>query len=144
MRDERLGAFAFTGGAMLILLKFAGLMEIQFALAPLLLAPSLGRWAMALLIVIFPYARLEGLGNAMKTHASWPQILWATIIVLLSFWLVSQWIGVIALVVVFLLSLAAANFALRRLDGLTGDIYGAVCELSELSVLLLFIALGTI
>src|SRR3990172_5460697 len=70
MRDEAIGAFAFAGGAILLLLKFTALQET--APAALLLAPTLGRWAMALCIVAFPYARPEGLGSAMKAHAGWP------------------------------------------------------------------------
>jgi cobalamin synthase len=31
-----------------------------------------------------------------------------------------------------------AGFILRRIPGLTGDSYGALCELAELAVLLLF------
>ena len=33
-----------------------------------------------------------------------------------------------------------ARFALARLPGLTGDIYGAICEIVEILVLLLFAA----
>jgi cobalamin synthase len=31
-----------------------------------------------------------------------------------------------------------ASFILRRIPGLTGDSYGALCELAELAVLVLF------
>ena len=34
----------------------------------------------------------------------------------------------------------AACFTLRRLPGLTGDIYGAICEVMEVLVLLVFTA----
>ena len=37
---------------------------------------------------------------------------------------------------------AVARFVLRRLPGLTGDIYGALCELLEVMVLLVFVAGG--
>jgi cobalamin synthase len=35
------------------------------------------------------------------------------------------------------------RFAMRRLPGLTGDVYGALCTLLEVAVLLLFAAGGS-
>jgi cobalamin synthase len=40
------------------------------------------------------------------------------------------------LVAVCVTVLASAAFTLRRISGLTGDTYGALCELSEMVVLL--------
>src|SRR5512137_1301144 len=65
MRDERVGAFAVTGGVLLLLVKYAALAALPGRAPALILAPTLGRWGMALAIAAFPYARPEGLGRAM-------------------------------------------------------------------------------
>ena len=142
MRDERAGAFAVIGGILLCLVKYAALAANPDRLEALIVAPVVGRWGMAIAVVGFPYGRTEGLGRAMKDHAHWPQV------VLASLFAVSAVCGAVwrdwrALPV---LPLAAAvtwiggRLVLRRLPGLTGDIYGASCEFLEAVVLLAFVA----
>ncbi len=136
MRDSRVGAFGVAGGVLVLLTQFA---VIQAALAgplALLIAPVLGRWAMALALVAFPYARAEGLGRAMKDHARWPQAALATATALAAAWLAARWAGLLALAVAGLTALLGAWFALRRIPGLTGDIYGALGVATELAGLL--------
>ena len=145
MRDHHIGAFAFTGGALLFLMKFSALVALRdtgWQFAGLLLAPALGRWAMTLAVAAFPYARPQGLGREMKAHVTWRQVLLASITVLLAVWFAAYWRGLIALIIAILVLIGVATFTLRRIPGLTGDIYGAVCELVELAVLLLFAARG--
>lgn len=144
MRDHAIGAFAFMGGAMLLLVKFAALMSLAgWQIPALLLAPLLGRWAMTLTVAIFPYARPEGLGREMKAHVTWRQVLFATLFALAAAWLITDWYGLAALLLAFLMLIGVAHFTLKRIPGLTGDIYGAVCELVELVVLVLFAAWGS-
>jgi adenosylcobinamide-GDP ribazoletransferase len=145
MRDHAIGAFAFVGGALLFLTKFSALIAFKITgwqTPALLLAPVLGRWAMTLAIAIFPYARAQGLGREMKAHVTWRQVLSASITVLVVAWVAAGWHGLIALALAALTLLVVAYFTLRRIPGLTGDIYGAVCELTELVVLLLFAVRG--
>lgn len=140
MRDERLGAFAFAGGAILLLLKFTSLNAVTEATTALLLAPLLSRWGMALAVVAFPYARQEGVGLAMKIHATWREALWATLVALPAAWLLGSWRGLVSVIVVILVVWISARFTLSRIPGLTGDIYGAINEISEAVVLLVFSA----
>ncbi len=145
MRDHTIGAFAFAGGALLLLTKFSALLGFKITLwqtPALLLAPVLGRWAMTLTIAMFPYARDAGLGREMKAHVTWRQVLVATITALAAAWLAAGWYGLLALALAALTLLGVAAFTLKRIPGLTGDIYGAVCELVELVVLMLFASQG--
>ncbi len=135
MRDHRVGAFAVAGGGLLLLLKYSALAASSHRTLALLLAPMLGRWAMALAIVFFPYARDQGLGRAMKDHAHWPQAALATVIVLLVAWPLGGWTAALALGVAFLTLLITAFFIQTRIPGLTGDSYGAINELVEALVL---------
>jgi adenosylcobinamide-GDP ribazoletransferase len=136
MRDERVGAFGLAGGVLLLLLKLTALSAVSRPTAALILAPTLGRWAMALAVVAFPYARPEGLGKAVKDHAAWRQVALATVFALATAALAGGWQGLVALAMAALTTLIVARFALARLPGLTGDLYGAICEIVELATLL--------
>lgn len=142
MRDERMGAFAFAGGALLLLLKYSALSANPLPLSALLLAPSLSRWGMALAIFAFPYARSSGVGLAIKEHCGASQLLLATASAGAIALLFGSWRGLIAMALVGLVVWAGARFSLSRLPGLTGDIYGALNELGEAAVLLAALAGG--
>lgn len=141
MRDHRVGAFAVAGGGLLLLLKASTLATLPFLSPALILAPTLSRWLMSLAIVFFPYAREQGLGRAMKDNAGWRQAFLATIIALLAALGLAGATGVIALLVSGIALFLAVAFIQTRIPGLTGDSYGALNELSEVIVLLLFVAM---
>jgi adenosylcobinamide-GDP ribazoletransferase len=148
MRDERVGAYALAGGVLLLLLKYAALFTTPNRTLSLLLAPILARWAMTAAIVFFPYARDKGLGRAMKDYAGWAQLIVATGIALAiawgaSAWSARAWWGFSASALVALATWIVARYTLKRLPGLTGDVYGAICELAEALVLILIASLST-
>jgi adenosylcobinamide-GDP ribazoletransferase len=140
MRDERIGAFAFTAGTLLFLTKFAVLATLSTRMPALLLAPVLGRWAISVALVAFPYARAEGLGAGIKEHAGRWQAALATVTVLAAAWFSAGRHGLAALLLAFIVMLGAARFTLKRIPGLTGDVYGLLNELVEITVLLTFAA----
>ena len=145
LRDERVGAYAVAGGVLLLLTKYAALVAIMESagtrpLVSLLLSPVLGRWGMSLAIVTFPYARPEGLGRAMKDHAGWRQVLLAGITALSVALVVAGGLGIVAWLLATGAAWLLARFTLRRLPSLTGDVYGATCEVVEVVVLLGVIA----
>jgi adenosylcobinamide-GDP ribazoletransferase len=147
MRDERAGAFAVIGGILILLLKYAALSGNPDQLAALLVAPVVGRWGMALALIAFPYARAEGLGRAMKDHAGAAQLLLASAFAGITVGAVAAfvpgaWRAALALPLGGLIVWAGGGFVMRRLPGLTGDVYGALCTLLEAAVLLLFAAGG--
>jgi adenosylcobinamide-GDP ribazoletransferase len=141
MRDERIGAFAMAGGGLLLICKYAALANSPDPLVSLLLATTLARWAMSGAIVLSPYARPRGLGRAMKDHSGGRQLLVATVVTLSVALAAGGWMGLVAAALVGVSTWLAARFALRRLPGLTGDVYGAICELIEALVLVFAAAL---
>lgn len=138
MRDSRVGAFGVAGGVLLLLTRYVALAALLDAKRALLLAPLLGRWGVALALVAFPYARTQGLGRDIKDHARWPQALLASTIALAAAGLLAGTSGLLAAAVAALVTMVGATFLARRLPGLTGDSYGALCETVETVVLLLF------
>ena len=99
---------------------------------------------MALAVVIFPYARAEGLGRAMKDHAGWRQAVLAAATAIGASVLVADARSAAAFVLASAAAAAVAAFVLTRLPGLTGDVYGAACELLETLTLLVFVAGGNL
>jgi len=139
LRDEQVGAFAVAGGVALLLVKYAALAALPDHTLALLVAPTLGRWAMSLAVVAFPYGRSQGLGRALKDHASRRELIMATVVALITAGIAGSWLGLAAAALVAATTWVLARFALSRLPGLTGDIYGALCELTEVLVLLVFV-----
>lgn len=138
MRDERVGAFGFSAGALLLLMKYAALKGIPASYSALFLIPTLSRWSVTIAIFSFPYARPQGLGSAMKNHTTWKEMTLATLTALVMAWFSAQWVGLAVLLFTVFLLWSIAAFVLRRIPGLTGDIYGTIVELSELFLLLVF------
>jgi adenosylcobinamide-GDP ribazoletransferase len=143
MRDHRVGAFALVGGVLLVLLKVTALGAVGRRAAALLTAPVVGRWAMSLALAAFPYARAEGAGRLLRDHVGAGHLAVATVLALLAVLVSGGWSGLGALALGGVATLAIARYAMWRIPGLTGDIYGAICELVEVVVLLLYAGLRT-
>jgi adenosylcobinamide-GDP ribazoletransferase len=140
MRDERVGAFAVIGGILLLLVKYSCLTELANRGVAMIVAATLGRWGMATSVIAFPYARPEGTGRWMKDHAGWRQAVLASVTMIAIAVLAAKWLGLAAVALVTVATVVSAVFVLRRLPGLTGDIYGAQCEMLETLTLLTFVA----
>jgi adenosylcobinamide-GDP ribazoletransferase len=76
----------------------------------------------------------------MKDHAGWGQVMLASTIAAAASWFIAGPIGWLIMLLSGALMILIARFVLTRLPGLTGDIYGAICELLEVLVLLSFVA----
>lgn len=138
MKDERVGAFALAGGVLLLLIKFMALNNLSNSTCALLLAPTLSRWSMVATIFAFPYAREHGLGRDIKDHTGLRQVLLAGTIALVVAGLAGREFGLLAALASILVAWIAGHFIIRRIPGMTGDTYGAVNEVVEVLVLLMF------
>lgn len=133
LRDVHMGAFGATGLALVLIAKFAALTPTNAA--ALLLAPTFGRWAMVY-AATFPLARREGMAALFAARLTRREILTATLFTTLIA-IPFGWLGVSAFVAAVITTTLLAWIAMGRLGGLTGDIYGMVCECVEVSVLLI-------
>jgi adenosylcobinamide-GDP ribazoletransferase len=129
MRDPRAGAFGVVGLVCVVVLKIAALDSLSKS-ALIWLAPALGRWAIVLLATVYPYGRPEGLGAPLKAGATPKALALASVAPLVACVLVGP-IGIVGGVLAGIMSLAFGRWLLRLLPGLTGDCYGAACELVE-------------
>jgi len=137
LRDVHMGAFGAVGLVLVLLLKFAALQQVNPG--ALFLAPVLARWAMVY-AGAFPLARNEGMAALFAKGLTRRELMIATLIVLLCA-VPFGWFAAGAWVVALLLASLIARFAISRLGGLTGDIYGMICEAVEVGVLVFASAL---
>jgi cobalamin 5''-phosphate synthase/cobalamin synthase len=137
MMDSRIGAHACMALFGLLLLKFALLASLtppQFSI--LLVMPMLSRWVFQIGVVGFPYARPQGLGKGIHDTTRWIPFLINGCLVLGASFFLSGFAGLIAFgVCVITVTLLASRIS-SLLGGLTGDLYGAFIELSEVGCLL--------
>jgi adenosylcobinamide-GDP ribazoletransferase len=141
MKDPRTGTWAVVGLVLLLLGKWVLLQSVQPAL--LVAPPVVARWSMGLAVYCFPHARSAGLGVYFRQGLGRKELVVAALItavvVAALAWLVH--VRLLALLFVPLLTtFAFGRWAAHRLGGgLTGDLYGAICELTELLCLALII-----
>ncbi len=139
MSDSRVGGFGVVGGCCLIIAKFAALVALPAGLraSALILMPLLSRWGMVYAISAFSPAKTEGMGWAIKQKASRKGMVVATLFSLVIASVLLKWWGAILLAALCLILLAVSKYLCSRFQGLTGDNYGAINELAEVSVLIL-------
>ena len=146
MRDSRAGAFGIVGIVLLLLVKYVSLSSIPETLmmATLLFMPMVSRWAVVYAIFVYPYARPSGMGRLFKQGTRWPRFMVATIItvvvavVLIPIFRLS---GVMVILGVWVITAIFAAYLKSKFSGLTGDTYGAINEVTEVSTLILIVLL---
>jgi adenosylcobinamide-GDP ribazoletransferase len=141
MKDSRVGAFGVVGVILLLLLKFNALAALPAShrLPVLVATPVLARWAMTWAMVRYPLARTEGLSVFFKSGLGWTQVGLASILAIAVSVLLLGWMGELLLTITWLTTALIAHLAMARLSGLTGDVYGAICEVVEVVLLIVII-----
>lgn len=136
MKDSRIGAMGALALAALLALKVAWLHSLGAAWLPAVaLAPVLGRWADTYGIFWFPAAREGGLGRDFQAQVR-RRDFWVSTASTLALALgLGGARGLVALALVALASHVLARWWVRALGGLTGDTYGALCEIAEVVAL---------
>ena len=134
LHDVHLGAFGAAGLALLLLTKSSATASVT-SYWPIALAPVLGRWAMVC-AAIYPLARQEGMAAMFRAGFTRRELVIATTICVV-ICLPAGVFGLLALVAAFATATLVAKLAMSRIGGLTGDMYGSICETVETVVLLL-------
>jgi len=144
MRDARVGTYGVLALIAVLFLKWSAVISLpdEVRAEALLLTPCLGRAAVVVGTTAFPYARPAGLGLAMHQAARGSTMAVAGAIALGAAGALLGWGGLAMAIIVTATALAIAAWATRRLTGLTGDVYGALVEITEAMTLLLVAAGG--
>jgi len=148
MKDSRLGTAGALGILFVLFMKYLCLNNLPESdrNAALLTAPMLARWSQTLMAFKANYGREEGMGRAFVGHLRAGGLAAATVVAVgLSAFVVLR-LDPRSVVLLFgllcgvvLLTLFGRWYLVRKLGGVTGDAIGAVSELNEVLVLLLFV-----
>lgn len=138
---DRVGIFGLLAILMVVMLKFRAIEVMgEMRSQGLLLAPTLSRWSM----VILAYSSRpiqEGMGRSIVNQVSGRHLAWATIFALFLALLFASRLGLWIALWVSLLTLVSGLFLRRRSGGISGDDGGAIGEICEAFVLVLFASL---
>jgi adenosylcobinamide-GDP ribazoletransferase len=137
MDDSHTGVFGLIAIVLVLFFKIHAIESIDVdRWRALLVAPILGRWAMVLLAYRSKAAK-AGLGSNLIEHLQTKHFLLATLVTLLLVAAIWRRNGIVMMAWVAVFTIASKNYFHRRVGGVTGDIFGAVGELSETSVMVL-------
>jgi len=140
MRDPSTGAMGAISLISIIILKIALIYSIipdSRAIA-LILMLVLSRWAMVFCMYIFPYARTDGKANVFINGMKQNTLIIATLTAIALVLFVKGMPGVILIIEIALVTALFGKWAVKKIGGITGDTLGALAELSEIAVLLIF------
>lgn len=136
MRDGRIGAIGATGLFLALVLRYAGLNAVPTGehIALLIGMPVVGRWAMVVGAFHVAYARSEGgLAQPFLAHLSWQHVCAATIMAGLALTLLlGPWAALGSLFIGAALIRLSTLWFHRMFGGVTGDLLGAMNEISEI------------
>ncbi|MFC2047751.1 adenosylcobinamide-GDP ribazoletransferase [Chloroflexota bacterium] len=141
MTDSRAGGFGIVGIVLLLLVKYVSLSSLPagpLLMATLMLMPVVSRWAMVYAVFAYPYAKPSGLGKVFKQGVSWHKLTVATLIALAVTAGLTQLVGLVIMFGVWIMVIVLAAYLKYKFSGLTGDHYGAVNEVAEVWVFILF------
>lgn len=145
MRDSRVGTMGVLAIIFSLLLKFFSLQEMKewVRLRALILMPTIGRWALVLSSYNSPYARggVLGIGKAFTNNVKGKEVTVATITALTATLLLEGVVGVFLFSALTILILSIHRLIKSKINGMTGDTLGAMCESAEVLTLLGIVAI---
>ena len=146
MKDSAVGTFGALAVFCALLLKASFLSELPPALQlrALALAPALGRWAMVQAALFYPPAREEGMGWFFSEHVRSRDFVIATLLMVGLAFLLFRFRGLAVFGGLWLMAALINHSFSKALGGLTGDTYGALCEISEVLALGMIALLGEV
>ena len=142
-KDPRSGSMAVVGLVLLLLVKFTALVTLieqapSVFILGIVLALVLSRALAIVLLMSTDYVG-EGLGRVLKDSLPQDKAFFLLIVLaLLMWWLLPFFYSVILIVILALLLFAWRNFWQRSIGGIVGDCIGALIEMAELAILLIF------
>ncbi len=141
MKDSNTGVFGVLSLILQVLAKICLLYELNL-LDPLLilLVPVTARWGQLISIRFYPSARKDGMGRFFREHMRNRELVTGFATTAAVYILSGYPMLIIILIFHGLYTVAASSRISRKLGGLTGDVYGFICETGETAVLLLIIA----
>ena len=144
MSDSHVGSFAVVGVVVLLLLKWSALVEIAGRDIPavLIVAPMAARWGLLLSVCLFPYGRAGGLGTAFQRERHKIDIAFGGAVTVAVSVVAAGFAGLLLAIAATASALVLGRWFVSLFGGMTGDGYGAITEVLEVSVLVLGVVLN--
>ncbi len=154
MKDSSTGAIGVVAIVFVILMKFLFLKFLVLNSSPatfyslLFLMPVFSKWAMVPAMYHGISARQDGLGRIFIDNIKAEYVLFSSLLTIICCLLAVQFYlykmyGInsvllfpVLFAILYLFSFSSTKFSIRRFDGLTGDNFGAVSEISEILFLM--------
>jgi adenosylcobinamide-GDP ribazoletransferase len=138
LRDVHTGAYGVVGAVLLLMGKWAMLAGLEWPLRGrvLVMAPAIARWTMTYATWRYPYARRgPGLGAWFKSELRGRHVLVGAAAGSAVCLAAGGPFGLALFALGWLTAVGLARWSQARLGGLTGDVYGMICELVEMVLL---------
>ncbi|MCR3757704.1 adenosylcobinamide-GDP ribazoletransferase [Clostridium felsineum] len=139
MRDSRVGTNAVLAVIAVMLLNYTILTEIDkhYMLKVIILFPVAGRLGSIVGASLSTYARKgEGMGKSFIDCCTIKELIVGMILYVAIFLLVGLSRGYIIMIFPIITAVLLIKYFSRKIDGATGDVLGAVCELNQTFYLL--------
>ncbi len=143
MEDEKVGAFGLSAVIFDIILKYLLLLSINpgFIWVALILFPAMARMCAVTALTFFPAAKNSGLGQELKKNSRKSSFFINLFILSWAFVLALSYSGLLILLAGLVAGMFITYLLSIKVRGITGDILGAVIELSEISILFIFVVI---
>ena len=142
MKDHHCGAKGVIALVLLLMAKVVLLNDIPGTVRffPLVLTPAMGRWVVVCAASLCPYARkTQGLGKAFVENVGTRELVIASIILTAAGISVLHLKFLVLMIPVLLFAYFSCAYVKRKINGVTGDVLGAMNELAEVVALGSFI-----
>ena len=133
MKGKTIGAFGASALVIVIVGKIIALSALpeELWIKSLILIPALARWTSTIVARERAPASAKGLGYVFSVYSTGKAFLISGLISVAISFLVFGFNGVAIFIVVSIFSFLLARYFIRAFGGVTGDVFGAVIELSE-------------
>lgn len=143
MRDSRVGTYAVAALIIVIGLKVAVLGSMPdplFGFAFLVVAAAVSRGLMTWALYLMPAAREDGLGHGAGRPDMMAPLISTVLCILIAIFILGPQLGAIALMAGIIGASLMGMIAKRQIGGQTGDVLGAIQQISEVSILIACLA----
>lgn len=144
MKDSRVGTFGVVAILFDVLFKYVLIKSFNSSsvISVLILSCGIGRIATSMLFSFGKSARPGGLGDMFTGSESKKYFILGLILFSIVGFLMGKTAFLASIMIVILFSLIFMRYSYKVIGGLTGDVYGAACELGEIISMLVFLVVA--
>lgn len=142
MKDSRVGSFGVIAIVLDLLSKYVLIKGFTpgHGIIAIILACGCARAAVITIMTIGKTARPGGMGDAYTSSDTKKYVITGLVLFIIVGFIIARFQFVITFIIVIAFALLIMKYSYKVIGGLTGDVYGACSEISEIVGLLTFLA----